>query len=56
VTWLAAKLAVDHGYAANMAGGSHHALSDTGAGYCVFNEHGGKRTWNLFVTGKRGSA
>jgi acetoin utilization deacetylase AcuC-like enzyme len=37
-TWLAAKLAVDHGFAANMAGGSHHALYDEGAGYCVFND------------------
>ena len=37
-TWLAAKLALDHGYAANSAGGSHHALADTGAGYCVFND------------------
>ena len=37
-TWLAAKLAMVHGYAANAAGGSHHALSDTGAGYCIFND------------------
>lgn len=37
-TWLAAKLALEHGYAANTAGGSHHALFDTGAGYCVFND------------------
>ena len=37
-TWLAAKLALEHGFAANTAGGSHHALSDTGAGYCVFND------------------
>ncbi|RJF93073.1 histone deacetylase [Sphingomonas cavernae] len=37
-TWLAAKLALTHGYAANAAGGSHHALYDTGAGYCVFND------------------
>jgi len=37
-TWLAAKLALVHGYAANAAGGSHHALSNTGAGYCVFND------------------
>lgn len=37
-TWLAAKLALVHGYAANSAGGSHHALADTGAGYCVFND------------------
>lgn len=37
-TWLAAKLALQHGYAANAAGGSHHALPDSGAGYCVFND------------------
>jgi acetoin utilization deacetylase AcuC-like enzyme len=37
-TWLAAKLALEHGYAANTAGGSHHALHETGAGYCVFND------------------
>jgi acetoin utilization deacetylase AcuC-like enzyme len=37
-TWLAASLAVEHGLAANMAGGSHHALKDSGAGYCVFND------------------
>jgi acetoin utilization deacetylase AcuC-like enzyme len=37
-TWLAARLALRLGYAANAAGGSHHALYDTGAGYCVFND------------------
>jgi acetoin utilization deacetylase AcuC-like enzyme len=37
-TWMAAKLAMTHRYAANAAGGSHHALGDTGAGYCVFND------------------
>ncbi|QDZ07398.1 histone deacetylase [Sphingomonas panacisoli] len=37
-TYLAAKLALERGYAANSAGGSHHALADTGAGYCVFND------------------
>jgi len=37
-TWLAAMLALRHGFAANTAGGSHHALADTGAGYCVFND------------------
>ena len=37
-TYLAAKLAMEHGYAANSAAGSHHALHDTGAGYCVFND------------------
>lgn len=37
-TWLAACLALSHGFAANTAGGSHHALAATGAGYCVFND------------------
>ena len=37
-TWRAAQLAMSHGYAANSAAGSHHALADTGAGYCVFND------------------
>lgn len=37
-TWLAAMLAQRYGFAANTAGGSHHALADTGAGFCVFND------------------
>lgn len=37
-TWLAARLALEHGFAANAAGGSHHALPSTGAGFCVFND------------------
>ncbi|MHC9417328.1 histone deacetylase family protein [Sphingomonas citri] len=37
-TYLAARLALAHGFAANTAGGSHHALATTGAGYCVFND------------------
>lgn len=37
-TYLAALLALRHGFAANTAGGSHHALAETGAGYCVFND------------------
>lgn len=37
-TYLAALLALEHGFAANTAGGSHHALGDTGAGFCVFND------------------
>ena len=37
-TYLAARLALDHGFAVNTAGGSHHALRDAGAGYCVFND------------------
>lgn len=37
-TWLAARIALDRGFAANSAGGSHHALATTGAGYCVLND------------------
>ncbi len=37
-TWMAAKLAFEFGYAANTAGGSHHAHADFGAGFCVFND------------------
>ncbi|HWU94678.1 MAG TPA: histone deacetylase [Sphingomonas sp.] len=37
-TYLAALLALEHGFAANTAGGSHHALANTGAGFCVFND------------------
>jgi acetoin utilization deacetylase AcuC-like enzyme len=37
-TFAAALAARDRGFAANSAGGSHHALHDTGAGYCVFND------------------
>jgi acetoin utilization deacetylase AcuC-like enzyme len=37
-TWLTAKIAQERGFAANTAGGSHHALHDTGAGYCIFND------------------
>ncbi|WP_010217107.1 histone deacetylase family protein [Sphingomonas sp. PAMC 26621] len=37
-TWLAGKMALERGFAANTAGGSHHALAATGAGYCVFND------------------
>lgn len=37
-TYGAALHALRHGYAANGAGGSHHALPDGGAGYCVTND------------------
>lgn len=37
-TLLAARLALEHGIACNMAGGSHHAGPAGGAGYCVFND------------------
>ena len=37
-TYGAARHALAHGFAANGAGGSHHALPDGGAGYCVTND------------------
>ena len=37
-TVLASKLAINYGLACNTAGGSHHANSQEGAGYCVFND------------------
>ena len=30
--------ALEEGFAANLAGGTHHALSNRGEGYCVFND------------------
>jgi acetoin utilization deacetylase AcuC-like enzyme len=37
-TYAAARHALVHGWAANGAGGSHHAGPDGGAGYCVTND------------------
>ena len=37
-TVLTGQLALEHGMAANTAGGSHHARFEQGAGFCVFND------------------
>lgn len=37
-TTLAAWMALETGIACNAAGGSHHAASGHGAGYCIFND------------------
>ena len=37
-TIAAARAALASGIAANLAGGTHHASADKGAGYCVFND------------------
>lgn len=37
-TVLTAYLALERGIACNTAGGSHHAFSDHGSGFCVFND------------------
>ncbi len=34
----AARVALKEGVAGNLAGGTHHAYADKGAGYCVFND------------------
>lgn len=50
-TCLAAELALRHGAAVNLAGGSHHAGPDRGAGFCVFNDVGVATNW-LLATGR----
>ena len=37
-TIAAARTALHEGVAANLAGGTHHAATDKGAGFCVFND------------------
>jgi acetoin utilization deacetylase AcuC-like enzyme len=37
-TLAAARAALVHGIAGNLAGGTHHAFADHGEGYCVFND------------------
>ncbi|MGQ4808248.1 Acetoin utilization protein AcuC [Candidatus Entotheonellaceae bacterium PAL068K] len=37
-TIIASQLALQHGLAANLAGGSHHAFADHGEGFSVFND------------------
>ena len=44
-TWLAvggtvltARLALHHGLACHLAGGTHHAFPDHGSGFCIFND------------------
>ncbi|MGH7720805.1 MAG: histone deacetylase family protein [Gemmatimonadaceae bacterium] len=37
-TIAAARAALDHGVAVNLAGGTHHAFPDHGEGFCVFND------------------
>lgn len=37
-TVMAARAALVHGVAGNLAGGTHHAFRDRGEGYCLFND------------------
>ena len=37
-TVLTARLALRHGLACHLAGGTHHAFADHGSGFCIFND------------------
>ena len=37
-TCAAASVALEEGFAGNLAGGTHHAFADHGEGFCVFND------------------
>ncbi|MFM7634332.1 MAG: histone deacetylase [Cyanobacteriota bacterium] len=37
-TILAARLALQHGVACHLAGGTHHAFAAHGSGFCIFND------------------
>jgi acetoin utilization deacetylase AcuC-like enzyme len=37
-TVAAARVAMAEGFAANLAGGTHHAYADKGGGFCVYND------------------
>jgi acetoin utilization deacetylase AcuC-like enzyme len=37
-TLLTARLALEHGLACHLAGGTHHAFPDYGSGFCIFND------------------
>ncbi len=37
-TVLAAHLALEHGVACHLAGGTHHAHADAGSGFCILND------------------
>ncbi|MBO3096966.1 histone deacetylase family protein [Gelidibacter pelagius] len=37
-TIIASELAIEHGVAMNIAGGTHHAYSDRGEGFCMLND------------------
>lgn len=54
-TLLTAELALLHGLAGNLAGGSHHAKFHHGEGFCTFNDVG-VATIHLLQTGKINSA
>lgn len=48
---LTASLALDHGLACNLAGGTHHAHADFGSGFCILNDLAVAARWVQEVRG-----
>lgn len=46
-TLEAAHYAMQHGFACNVAGGTHHAFRDQGEGFCIFNDIAVAANWLL---------
>ncbi len=46
-TIAAARLALTHGVAFNIAGGTHHAFRDRGEGFCLLNDQAAAAAWLL---------
>ena len=46
-TIAAARLALVHGVAFNIAGGTHHAFRDRGEGFCLLNDQAAAAAWLL---------
>lgn len=46
-TRICAELALTHGAAMNIAGGTHHAYSDRGEGFCLLNDQAIAANWLL---------
>jgi acetoin utilization deacetylase AcuC-like enzyme len=46
-TRLCAELALEHGAAMNIAGGTHHAYSNRGEGFCLLNDQAIAANWLL---------
>ncbi len=44
-TLLATRAALENGFGGNLAGGTHHAFRNEGAGFCVFNDFAVSLEW-----------
>ena len=50
-TIAAARVALDEGVCANLAGGTHHAFADRGEGFCVFNDQAQRLSGRMRIDG-----